>query len=68
MGKVTGSTGRFGARYGKTIRTRIIQIEKKQRKKQMCPYCNKPRAKRISMGIFTCSKCNAKFAGKAYFV
>jgi len=68
MGKITGSAGRFGVRYGKTIRTRVIQIEKKQRKKQMCPFCNKPRAKRIAMGIFTCSKCNAKFAGKAYFV
>ena len=68
MGEITGSAGRFGVRYGKTIRTRVIQIEKKQRKKQMCPFCNKPRAKRIAMGIFTCSKCNAKFAGKAYFV
>ena len=68
MGKKTKSAGRFGARYGKTIRTKIIAVEKKQRAKQQCPFCKKLTAKRLSMGIFHCKKCKAKFTGKAYTI
>ena len=68
MGRKTGSAGRFGVRYGKTIREKVAKIEKKQRKKQICPYCKKQAVKRISMGIFKCKKCEIKFTGKAYTV
>ncbi len=68
MTKKIGSAGRFGSRYGKTIREKVSNIEKKQRKKQICPYCKKPAAKRLSMGIFICKKCKAKFTGGAYSV
>lgn len=68
MGKKTGSAGRFGVRYGKTIRKKVIAIEKRQRKKQMCPYCKRAAAKRIAMAIFECKKCHSKFTGKAYEV
>ena len=68
MGKKTRSAGRFGARYGKTIRKRVVEIENAQRKKQMCPYCRRPGAKRLSMAIFECKKCGSKFTGKAYKV
>lgn len=68
MTKKIGTAGRFGARYGKTIREKIAKIEAKQRKKQTCPYCRKPTAKRISMGIFSCKKCKSKFTGRAYTV
>ena len=68
MGKKTGSAGRFGVRYGKTIRGKVAKIEEKQRKKQVCPYCKKQAVKRISMGIFKCKKCEIKFTGKAYTV
>ncbi len=66
--KVVKSTGRFGVRYGLTIRRRVLEIEKNQRKKQKCPYCGRLKAKRISFGIFECKKCNTKFTGKAYEV
>lgn len=66
--KKVGSTGRFGARYGKTIRQRILAVEKRQRKKQICPYCKKPTAKRVGLGIFLCKKCDSKFTGRAYEV
>lgn len=68
MGEVTGSAGRFGVRYGKTIRTKVLQVEGKQRQKQVCPYCRRPSAKRIAPGLFTCGKCGSKFTGKAYYV
>ncbi len=66
--KKVGSAGRFGSRYGRRIRQRVIDIEKKQKKKQKCPYCNAINVKRISTGIYKCNKCKSKFTGKAYFL
>jgi len=64
--KKVGSSGRFGVRYGKGIKTRVVKIEKTQKKKHVCPHCLKPGMKRLSSGIWTCQKCGLKFAGKAY--
>jgi len=66
--KKVKSSGRFGARYGSTVRRRVVQVEEKQRKKQICPYCKKPRAKRLSKGVWKCSKCNKKFASDTYYL
>ncbi|MDO8656077.1 MAG: 50S ribosomal protein L37ae [Nanoarchaeota archaeon] len=60
------STKRFGARYGRTLRAKFAKIEMVQRAKQKCPYCNKTAVKRLSMGIWNCTKCKIKFTGKAY--
>jgi large subunit ribosomal protein L37Ae len=46
--KKVKSAGRFGARYGKRVRDRLVQIETKQRVKQKCPFCKKLGVKRIS--------------------
>lgn len=62
-----GSAGRFGVRYGQSVKRRIASIEDKQRKKQACPFC-KGRAKRTSKGIWNCRKCGKRFAGHAYFL
>jgi len=66
--KKTKSAGRFGARYGKRIRDKIVQVEVKQRKKQKCPFCGKLGVKRLSKGIWKCSKCDKKFAGDTYHI
>ena len=66
--KKAQASGRFGARYGKTVRAKLSKLEKKQRKKQKCPFCNKLGAKRVSKGIWKCSKCNKKFAGDVYYL
>jgi len=66
--KKTKSAGRFGARYGKRVRVKLTNVETKQRKKQKCPLCNKKGVKRISKGIWNCSKCNKKFAGGTYYL
>jgi len=68
MTKKVGSAGRFGSRYGRKIRNKIIAVEKKQKAKQKCPYCSKTSVKRISKGIYNCTKCNSKFTGRAYEV
>ncbi len=64
--KKTKSTGRFGPRYGKKIKDRVVKVEKKQRLKQKCPFCNKEGVKRLSKGIWHCKKCDKKFASKTY--
>tara|TARA_Y100000310_G_C20323891_1_gene642044 strand:+ start:403 stop:615 length:213 start_codon:yes stop_codon:yes gene_type:complete len=68
MAKKLGSAARFGARYGKKLKTKIWNVEKVQRKTQKCPYCSRLAVKRLAMGIFTCNKCDAKFTGFAYKV
>jgi large subunit ribosomal protein L37Ae len=64
--KKAKSAGRFGARYGKRLRDRVVKVEEKQRIKQTCPFCNKSGVKRLSKGIWQCSKCNKKFAEGTY--
>jgi large subunit ribosomal protein L37Ae len=66
--KKTKSAGRFGARYGKRVRAKIVKVEDKQHKKQKCPFCNKIGVKRISKGIWECPRCNKKFAGGVYYL
>jgi len=64
--KKVGSAGKFGARYGRKIRQRVSEVEKKQKSLYTCPNCHKLKVKRLSSGIWLCKKCNTKFTGKAY--
>ncbi len=66
--KKVGSTGRFGARYGLTIRQKVLAVEKKQKQKYECPSCMKQAVKRIAKGIWACRRCNHTFAGGAYYL
>ncbi len=62
-----GIAGRFGARYGATIRLRVKEIEEAMRAPHRCPRCKtRGKLKRISIGIWTCKKCGYTFAGGAY--
>jgi len=63
-----GSAKRFGARYGSKTKHKFAKIEKEQRKRHKCPYCNNLKVKRVAMGIWHCKKCNSKFTGKAYSI
>jgi large subunit ribosomal protein L37Ae len=62
----TGSTGRFGPRYGVRIRRRIRDIEEDQRDDHLCPGCGHEKVTREAAGIWQCDKCGHKFAGGAY--
>ncbi len=64
--KKTKSAGRFGARYGRSVRAKLVSVEEKQRQKQVCIFCKKPGVKKISKGIWECSKCNKKFASNTF--
>ena len=62
------SAGRFGARYGKTPKARLVKVEEKQRIKQICHFCKKLGAKRLSKGIWKCFKCGKKFASGVFYL
>jgi len=66
--KALASIKRFGARYGRTVKHKFARIEREQRKKYKCPYCNYTKVKRAAAGIWQCRKCKAKFTSKAYSV
>ena len=60
------AASRYGPRYGSTLKKKIKDIEETQRKKQVCPQCNRRSLKREEYGIWKCTKCKTKVAGGAY--
>ncbi|MCK4779582.1 MAG: 50S ribosomal protein L37ae [Candidatus Lokiarchaeota archaeon] len=71
MGKLkkVGITGKYGARYGSTLRKRTRLILEKEKGDIKCPKCEtKGSIHRISTGIWHCKKCDAKFTGGAYYI
>jgi len=68
--KKSKSSGRFGARYGRKVRAKLVKVEERQKKKQKCPFCAKLGVKRLSKGIWQCTrkKCDKKFASGTYYL
>lgn len=66
--KKTKSTGRFGSRYGKRVKDRVVKVEEKQRAKQKCPFCGKIGVKRKAKGIWECPRCEKRFASNTYYL
>ncbi|HDI75248.1 MAG: 50S ribosomal protein L37ae [Thermoprotei archaeon] len=65
--KIVGPAGRFGARYGATLRKRVALIERKMKSKHRCPFCySLVKMKRLSIGVWQCPKCEKIFAGGAW--
>jgi len=64
--KDLGSAKRFGARYGRTVKRRLAQVEREQKKRHKCPYCLKPAVKRVFTGVWYCKNCGVKFTSRAY--
>ena len=64
--KKVGTSGRFGSRYGRKIRYKVRVVEAKQKEKQECPFCGKPKIKRVARGIYECLSCHKLIAGNAY--
>jgi large subunit ribosomal protein L37Ae len=62
----TGFTAAYGARYGVKPKKQAKVIKQQKQSKYICPQCKAKKVKRLSAGIFQCSKCGYKFAGGAY--
>ena len=65
-GRISRSAGRFGPRYGRFIRKRVVEVEDLQKAVHTCPRCDQLAVKRKGTGIWECRKCGFRFAGGAY--
>lgn len=61
-------TGKYGTRYGASLRKQVKKMEISQHAKYTCTFCGKPTVKRHSTGIWNCRGCNKTVAGGAYTV
>ncbi len=60
--------GKFGTGYGVRVRKEYNKIEELQRKRQVSPFFERGKAKRIAAGIWKCMKTGKIFAGPAYYL
>ncbi|ETV87084.1 ribosomal protein L37a [Aphanomyces astaci] len=71
MGKRTkkvGICGKYGVRYGSSLRKVVKKIEVSQHAKYNCVFCGKDSVKRESTGIWKCKSCHKVTAGGAYLL
>ncbi|KCV70775.1 60S ribosomal protein L37a [Fonticula alba] len=66
--KKAGIVGKYGARYGASIRKMIKKQEVTQHAKYTCSFCGKDTVSRSCVGIWKCSACRKVIAGGAYTV
>jgi large subunit ribosomal protein L37Ae len=64
--KKVGIVGKYGTRYGASLRKQIKKIEVSQHSKYFCSFCGKYSMKRAVVGIWKCKACNKTQAGGAY--
>ncbi|CAE7027441.1 hypothetical protein CFE70_003915 [Pyrenophora teres f. teres 0-1] len=63
-----GITGKYGTRYGASLRKGIKHIEISQHARYTCSFCGKISVRRNAVGIFECKGkgCHKTMAGGAY--
>ena len=62
----TGATAKFGPRYGVSVRRNAGNAMRKKSQSYTCPICHYNKVKRVSVGIWKCSKCSHTFTGGAW--
>ena len=63
-----GITGKYGTRYGSSLRRQIKNIEISQHSRYTCSFCGKDTVKRKAVGIWDCSACKKVVAGGAWYL
>ena len=61
-----GIVGKYGTRYGGTLRKVIKKMEVTQHAKYNCAFCGKNSVKRTATGIWDCLRCKKTMAGGSY--
>mmetsp|Transcript_23749 Transcript_23749/g.57275 ORF Transcript_23749/g.57275 Transcript_23749/m.57275 type:complete len:96 (+) Transcript_23749:76-363(+) len=61
-----GITGKYGTRYGATLRKLLRKVEVSQHSTYRCAFCGKDSVKRTCVGIWSCKSCRKVVAGGAY--
>ncbi|KAG9393553.1 Ribosomal protein L37ae [Carpediemonas membranifera] len=64
--KKVGVTGKYGTRYGSSLRKMAKKIEIAAHSRYVCPYCGKHSVKRTAVGIWSCRGCGKTMAGGAW--
>ncbi|KAL9252720.1 Large ribosomal subunit protein eL43y-like protein [Drosera capensis] len=64
--KKVGIVGKYGTRYGASLRKQIKKMEVSQHSKYFCEFCGKYSVKRKAVGIWGCKDCGKVKAGGAY--
>ncbi len=52
--------------YGKKIREKVDDINRKRKSTYRCPSCSRLSVKYISAGVWSCRKCGKRFASDAF--
>ncbi|KAK4156735.1 ribosomal protein L37ae [Chaetomidium leptoderma] len=66
--KKVGISGKYGTRYGASLRKLVKKQEVSQHAKYTCTFCGKDSVRRTSVGIWNCKSCKKTMAGGAYTV
>jgi len=66
--KKVGVVGKYGTRYGASLRKQIKKIEITQHATYTCSFCGKDAVRRKVVGIWACRGCGKDVAGGAYSV
>ncbi|XP_075431621.1 large ribosomal subunit protein eL43 isoform X1 [Ascaphus truei] len=64
--KKVGIVGKYGTRYGASLRKMVKKIEISQHAKYTCSFCGKTKMKRKAVGIWHCGSCMKIVAGGAW--
>ncbi|KAG1811513.1 putative RPL43B-60S large subunit ribosomal protein [Suillus subaureus] len=65
-----GVTGKYGTRYGASLRKQVKKMEITQHARYTCTFCGKvsERSDRTAVGIWHCNSCKKTIAGGAWTV
>ncbi|OAT06631.1 50S ribosomal protein L37Ae [Blastomyces gilchristii SLH14081] len=66
--KKVGVTGKYGTRYGASLRKQVKKMEVSQHARYVCTFCGKNSVKRKAVGIWECRSCSKVVAGGAWTV
>ncbi|XP_016837946.2 60S ribosomal protein L37a isoform X1 [Nasonia vitripennis] len=64
--KKVGITGKYGTRYGASLRKMVKKMEITQHSKYTCTFCGKEAMKRSVVGVWSCKRCKRTVAGGAW--
>lgn len=68
--KKAGITGKYGTRYGASLRKIVKRYEIQMRTRYVCPFCGKQSVKRQAGGIWKCQAktCRKTIAGGCWLM
>jgi large subunit ribosomal protein L37Ae len=64
--KKVGIVGKYGTRYGASLRKQVKKIEVAQHSRYFCNFCGKHAVKRVAVGVWGCRACKKTQAGGAF--